>query len=135
MVNKNTTFEKNDLVFVKKKIWATIILVQLCITAISQVKPDSVFYDNGILKAVGFTKQALKDSIWIYYDQTGQIQKKGIYNLGLKTGEWEYFLPDTVLSHSIWYRNDTLVKKKNYLHKNGSFEIFDTEQKTKNLHY
>lgn len=107
----------------KKYIWTAAVFLHLSVSAIAQMKPDSVYYDNGSLKAIGFTKDAIQDSAWIYYDQSGRIQRKGIYKSGLKTGKWEYFLPNGILSHNIWFRNDTLLKKLNYLHKNGSFEV------------
>ena len=79
--------------FSKKYIWTAAVFLHLCVSAIAQMKPDSVYFDNGSLKAIGFTKDALQDSAWIYYDQSGQIQRKGIYKSGLKTGKRNYCVP------------------------------------------
>lgn len=98
----------------------------------AQTEIDTSYFPDGSIKSIGFLKNKEKDSSWIFYHSNGAVKMEGIYLSGKKNGVWDYYLPNGVMSHRLWYRNDSLHKKENFLHKNGSFEKRNPPKNIKN---
>lgn len=87
-------------------------------------KQDSLFYKNTkSIKAIGWTYNQQKDSIWMFFYPNGTLQKKGLYDKNEKQGVWNFFLPSGKPSFDIEYSNGKVVRQQSYLHKNGTFEL------------
>lgn len=57
-------------------------------------KPDGLwkaYYVNGLLKSIGLRKNALLDSVWVFYNEKGNIYKKINYQFGKKNGYFYTF--------------------------------------------
>jgi len=67
-----------------KKIFLFISLSLLINIAIAQ--EDTIYYDNGKLKAVGQRENGKATGEWEEYYETGQLKNVGVYEKGKATG-------------------------------------------------
>jgi len=68
-----------------------------------------LFHTNGKRMAVGkYIHKEIKDSLWSYFDEAGQLISKDVYKAGKKEGLCYVYLPDGKLSEEKNYRNDLL---------------------------
>lgn len=54
------------------------------------------FYENGILKEIGFYMASAQDGEWKEYHENGKLKSIGVYKVlvggwGRKHGEWKYY--------------------------------------------
>jgi antitoxin component YwqK of YwqJK toxin-antitoxin module len=66
-----------------------------------------LFHPNGKLMAKGkYIGESIKDSVWLYYDETGTLLSKDSYALGKKNGTCYVYLPDGKVSEERNYKAD-----------------------------
>jgi len=94
-------------------------------------KPDGLwkaYYVNGILKSIGLRKNAMLDSVWVFYNEKGNIYQKINYQYGKKNGylyTFKYFknINDSLVGY-LASQELYLENKKNgiseYYYKNGN---------------
>ena len=66
------------------------------------------FYDNGIIKEVGFFKDNKLQDQWISYNQEGKIKVVAFYNEGKKDGKW-YLVGDESVKE-VTYKSNKIIK-------------------------
>ena len=64
------------------------------------------YFENGKKMAEGYFRNQLKDSIWIYFQETGDtISSIEQYKNGIPHGSWKVFYKNGVLAHELNYVN------------------------------
>ena len=103
-----------------KKIFAilTILLISSNLSIAQSVEPTfekendlvkaTYFYDNGMVKEVGFFKEDKLHDKWVSYDQEGKISIVAQYENGLKDGQWFIVEEDHV--KQLTYQDNKLIK-------------------------
>jgi len=66
------------------------------------------YYDNGMVKEVGFFKEDKLHDKWISYSEEGKIKVVAMYNNGLKDGKWYLVGEETV--KEVTYKSNKVVK-------------------------
>jgi antitoxin component YwqK of YwqJK toxin-antitoxin module len=66
------------------------------------------FYDNGMVKEVGFFKNDKLHDKWISYDKEGKIKVVALYNNGEKDGKWYIVGEDNV--KEVTYQSNKIIK-------------------------
>jgi len=66
------------------------------------------YYDNGIIKEVGFFKDNKLQDQWISYNQEGKIKVVAFYNEGKKDGKW-YLVGDESVKE-VTYKSNKIIK-------------------------
>lgn len=68
-----------------------------------------LFFPRGKVRATGFYRNRIKDSVWNYYDaSTFKLKAVEHYKLGKKDGEWLIYFDNGKISSSYHYQKDTL---------------------------
>lgn len=60
-----------------------------------RVGPMRAWWENGALRIEGgYDQEGKLSGRWKYYDQQGQLQREGDYDLGMRSGDWVEFHPN-----------------------------------------
>lgn len=68
------------------------------------------YYDNGMVKEVGFFKNDKLHDQWISYNEKGKIKVVAIYKNGKKDGKW-YMVGDDIIKE-VTYKSNEIIKVK-----------------------
>jgi antitoxin component YwqK of YwqJK toxin-antitoxin module len=83
---------------------------------------SEMYHPNGLKMAQGNYRGNLKDSIWLYYNETGTLVSEEFYRNGMRSGVWKTFYPNGTVSEEISYDNDL---------RQGSWQQFYSEGEKK----
>lgn len=93
-----------------KKLFIILLLTPLSILGYSQ--PDTVYFDNGNIQAIGKYTDKVKTGIWKTYFENGEIESVGSYVEGMLSGKWKWYYENGQQCSIEKYRNDDFKKGK-----------------------
>lgn len=64
------------------------------------------YYENGSINSINYFKDGMQDSLYVLYYKNGLVQVKGMYNMDLEVGKWEYFKEDGTEDGQELYSDD-----------------------------
>lgn len=103
------------------KIYLFFVLCLVNTIVYSQV-PVEDFYENGVLKSVGYYNNNKKEGIWKFYDTDGKLSRSGSYINGKMNGIWNNYYNNGAVSSSVNFDNDRLEGESKYFHQNGTIK-------------
>lgn len=80
------------------------------------------YYEDGVLKAIGYKTSGLSDSTWIFYDSQGRINWKYEYKADKKNGCAQRYDSLGRLSEEFFYVNDVIEGEKQWFYPDGSLK-------------
>lgn len=103
------------------KIYLFFVLCLVNTIVYSQV-PVEDFYENGVLKSVGYYNNNKKEGIWKFYGTDGKLSRSGSYINGKMNGIWNNYYNNGTVSSSANFDNDLLEGESKYFHQNGTIK-------------
>jgi antitoxin component YwqK of YwqJK toxin-antitoxin module len=101
------------------------------------------FYDNGVIKSYGTSRNGLLEGITRYYDETGRLVGSKFYKngslssegvmdeKGLQQGIWKEYYPEGEIKSQGLYENGRKIGEWKYFHQNKVIEQIGTYDKGK----
>ena len=84
-----------------------------------------LYFENGLVEKEGsfvlkktrlfMPKMNLKNGLWSFYYDNGNLKMKGSYKNGKKEGLWEKFNEEGNLLRVVFYRNDRIIDERIYI--------------------
>ena len=93
--------------------WFIVLAVGLSCIGKGYGQSDTIFYEDGAVRATGNLEDGYKHGIWVSYYEDGTVRSKGPFNLGIREGGW------------IWYHENGMVRGierwKNGIYRRGEY--------------
>lgn len=84
--------------------------------------PVEEFYENGVLKSIGYYNINKREGLWKFYGTDGNLSRSGSYTNDKMNGIWNYYYKDGTVSATENYVNGLKEGESTYFHLNGKIK-------------
>lgn len=103
------------------KIYLFFVLCLINTIVYAQV-PVEEFYENGVLKSVGYYNNNKREGVWKFYGRDGNLSRTGSFTNGKMNGIWNIYYNNEKVSASENYINGLKEGESTYFHFNGTIK-------------
>lgn len=101
------------------KLYLIFVLCLVNIIVYGQV-PVEEFYENGVLKSVGYYNNNKKEGVWKFYNRDGKLYSSGTFINDKMNGIWNNYFNNGTISALENYENGRQEGESKYFHSNGT---------------